>query len=206
MSSTPPRPSIARLDLADDPERYRRLGFRVVGGHLRVGAVDVCFVDEGVGLVGWGLDAAAPPASIDGIPTVSAAVPEPSPDEHPNGAVSIDHVVLRTGHLDRTLASLSDAGIGISRIRDVPGGPLRQAFVRLGEVVLEVVGVPGEDDDRTSSLWGWVVTVRDESVASAALGDALGLWKDAVQPGRRIATVRREAGVTAPLALMTREP
>ena len=40
-------------------------------------------------------------------------------------------------------------------------------------------------------------------VASALLGDRLGRVKDAVQPDRRIATLRREAGAGIPLAFMS---
>jgi hypothetical protein len=45
--------------------------------------------------------------------------------------------------------------------------------------------------------------VDDLEAAAERLGDRLGRVKDAVQPGRRIATVRREAGLGVPLALMT---
>jgi hypothetical protein len=65
--------------------------------------------------------------------------------------------------------------------------------------VVEVV----EADGRAPRLWGLVVVVADLDAAAEALGDRLGAVKDAVQPGRRIATVRREAGLSTPLALMT---
>jgi hypothetical protein len=38
------------------------------------------------------------------------------------------------------------------------------------------------------------------------LGDRLGEARDAVQEGRRIATLRREAGLAVPLAFMTAPP
>jgi hypothetical protein len=37
----------------------------------------------------------------------------------------------------------------------------------------------------------------------AALGDNVGETRPAVQPGRRIATLRRGAGLSVPVALMT---
>jgi hypothetical protein len=37
----------------------------------------------------------------------------------------------------------------------------------------------------------------------AFLGDRVGEIRDAVQPGRRIATLRRSAGLSVPVALMT---
>jgi hypothetical protein len=37
----------------------------------------------------------------------------------------------------------------------------------------------------------------------ASLGDRVGEVRDAIQPGRRIATLRRSAGLSLPVALMT---
>ena len=51
--------------------------------------------------------------------------------------------------------------------------------------------------------WGLVVVVADLDAAVEATGDRSAPRKDAVQPGRRIATVRPEAGLSVPLALMT---
>ena len=42
--------------------------------------------------------------------------------------------------------------------------------------------------------------------AAAALGDLLGSPRDAVQPGRRIATLRPEAGLGPAIAFMTPGP
>jgi hypothetical protein len=43
----------------------------------------------------------------------------------------------------------------------------------------------------------------DLDALAARLGDKLGPIRDAVQPGRRIATLRREAGSSVPIAFMT---
>jgi hypothetical protein len=48
--------------------------------------------------------------------------------------------------------------------------------------------------------------VTDLDAAAARLGDGLGTPRDAVQPGRRIATARGAAGLGVPLALMTPRP
>jgi hypothetical protein len=47
--------------------------------------------------------------------------------------------------------------------------------------------------------------VPDLDATAAALGERLGAVKDAVQPGRRIATLRRQAGAGVPLAFMSPE-
>ena len=203
------RPTLVHLDLADDPHRWASLGWSVDDGRIRIGAVDLRFVEpttEATGLTGWALSGVEiADGDLDGVPTivVDAEVPE-SPTEHANGAEVIDHVVLRSPDIDRTLADLADAGLELRRLREVPDSPLHQAFYRLGEVILEVVGEPGRHDDAPSSLWGLVCTVADERTADEALGESLGSWRDAVQPGRRIATVRRSAGLATAVALMTR--
>jgi hypothetical protein len=69
------------------------------------------------------------------------------------------------------------------------------AFLRLGPTILEVVE-RGGDPPR---LWGLVVVVPELE----GLGPLVGPAKDAVQPGRRIATVTPEAGLGTALALMT---
>ncbi|MEO1064586.1 MAG: glyoxalase [Actinomycetota bacterium] len=207
----PARPTLAHLDLADDPDRWASLGWFVDDGCTRIGSVELRFVepDDGrTGLVGWALSGLSISATeLDGVPTtpLDDTPPEPAhPTRHANGAEVIDHVVLRSPDIDRTLAALADAGLELRRLREVPDSPLHQAFYRVGETILEVVGEPGRHDDAPSTLWGLVCTVADEPRASEVLGDSLGTWRDAVQPGRRIATVRRSAGLSTAVALMTR--
>jgi len=109
--------------------------------------------------------------------------------------VVVDHVVALTDDMDRTLAALRDAGLELRRERRAPA---RQAFFNLRTLILEVVEAPG----RAPALWGLTVVVED----LGALGPLVGEPHDAVQPGRRIATVRREAGLPTALAFMTPRP
>ena len=83
-------------------------------------------------------------------------------------------------------------------------GPLRQGFFRLGEVILEVVE-HARIEDGPARFWGITFAVRDLEAAAHLLGDRLGSIRDAVQPGRRIATVRREAELGLPVALISAE-
>ncbi len=64
---------------------------------------------------------------------------------------------------------------------------------------------PASDPDGIgpARLWGVTAVVEDLDALAARLGDRLGAPGDAVQPGRRIATLRREAGLGVPLAFMT---
>jgi hypothetical protein len=113
--------------------------------------------------------------------------------------------------LDRTVAALQAIGLELRRIRErpTPGGAPRQAFFRLGQEILEVVQEPddaverGGGADRAARLWGLALSVGDLDRAVELLAGQVGGARAAVQPGRRIATVRRSAGLSVPLALMS---
>jgi hypothetical protein len=155
----------------------------------------------GGGLVGWSLRG-ADAAELDGLATARSERPPPEREEHPNGALAIDHVVVVTPDLERTTRALKGAGIARRRIREA--GDALQGFFRLGEVVLEVV--QARDAEGPARFWGLVVTVSALERCAELLGDRLGEPRDAVQPGRRIATVRREAELGLPFAFMTPDP
>ncbi len=199
------RATIAELRLRADPGAWARSGFAVVDGRTRIGSVPVAFGAER----GWTLSGPAS-ADFDGLPTKlgAAASEEPAP-EHPIGALSIDHVVVFTPSLERTTAAFERNGIRCRRVREV--GPeearLRQGFFRLGEVIAEVVQVPPEQagPDGAARFWGLTITVADIDGAAAELGPLCGTVRDAVQSGRRIATLKREAGLGLPVALISPE-
>ena len=73
----------------------------------------------------------------------------------------------------------------------------------VGDALLEVVGPKEPDGDGPASFWGLVLVVDDIDAAAERLGALLGTPRDAVHEGRRIATVRREAGLGTAVALMT---
>jgi hypothetical protein len=111
--------------------------------------------------------------------------------DHPNGAVGIDHVVMLTGDFDATVSRLRAEGLDFRRTRDAGEGR-RQAFFVLGPCLLELAG-PVDGGER---FWGITLVAPD-------LAPFGGNPKDAVQPGRRITTVPKEAGLEIPVAVMT---
>lgn len=206
-------PAIAELRIAADPDRWSEAGFEVAGELTRIGStlLQLAGRETGRGLTGWSLTGAGS-SQWDGLPT------EPAPLRvlrgsagHPNGARSIDHVVVFTPALERTIATFEGNGVECKRIREVGPleQPLRQAFFRFGEVICEVVQVPADQAaaEGAARFWGLTVTVADLDRAVAELGpERCGTIRDAVQPGRRIATVRREAALGLPVALISPEP
>lgn len=145
-------------------------------------------------------------ADLDGVPTTASDREPGEPGVHPNGVTLIDHVVLLTPHLARTVQALAELGLAPRRERDgsLAGTPMRQVFYRLGEVVLEVVGSPDGTGDGPSSLWGLTHVVEDIDGTVARFGDRAGVVKDAVQPGRRIVTLRHHRlGMSVNTALIS---
>jgi hypothetical protein len=113
--------------------------------------------------------------------------------------------VIATDSLARTSGAIEQAtGAPPRRIREA--GDLRQAFHRLGGLIVEVVERAGLAPG-PATIWGLALVVDDLDAACARLGaELIGEPRDAVQPGRRIATMRSAAGVGIPLALMTPHP
>jgi hypothetical protein len=193
------RPELDELILGDAPEAWEALGFTVADGVAAIGGVRLRLTGRGGGIAGWSLRGIAPDADLDGLPTSVSQAPPASADSHPIGAVAVDHVVALTPDFDRTAGKLRAAGLDYRSTRDAGSG-FRQAFFVLGACLLELGG-PAEGAPPT--FWGLTLVVEDIDAAAQLLGERLGRVKDAVQPGRRIATLRRDAGLGLPVALMT---
>ncbi len=110
-----------------------------------------------------------------------------------------------TPELDRTADALAAAGFELRRRRDAErdGHEVHQLFYWLGDVILEVVEDPRIASDAPASVWGLALTVGDLDVTAALLGPLMSDPRAAVQPDRRIASLRRDAGLSVPIAFMT---
>jgi hypothetical protein len=182
------RPELVTLALPDPPERWAALGFTVDhetialrGMTIRLGAAPALQMRD-----------LADGHDLDGLPIMpSSADPPKEPVEHEIGATGVDHVVVLTPDLGRTTRKLLDAGF------DHRPSQASQEFFVIGPCLLEVVGSP-EGEPR---LWG--VTMVVEDIDAAAERSGASPPRQAVQPGRRIATIPRSAGLSTALALMT---
>ncbi|MGW4100874.1 glyoxalase [Mycobacterium sp. NPDC004974] len=207
--------TVDEIEVADPPDAWTRAGFSVdpggdAGTVCRVGDVRIRLVgsDRGTGIIGWSLRGLPSdgPLDVDGIPTARSTTATSPPAKHPNGATAIDHLVMLSPDLGRTISSLTDIGVAPRRERDTElgGRRVRQVFFRFGEVILEVVGSPETTSDGPSRLWGITYIVDDIDASAAFFGDHTAPVKDAVQPGRRITTVRhKDFGVSVPTAVIS---
>jgi catechol 2,3-dioxygenase-like lactoylglutathione lyase family enzyme len=207
-----PAPTIDELFIAAEPAAWLDAGFDVEDDFCDVGTVRLRFGASGRGIVAWSVRD-TPTLELDGLDTSESEAPPVSGGTHPNGTRSIDHVVVITPDLDRTTAVLQEAGFDLRRLRegDTPGGSRRQAFFRMGELILELVEAPEgtrvvADPSGPARLWGISFLVDDLDAPARVLGDALGEPRDAVQPGRRIATLADGAALGPAIAFMTPGP
>ena len=186
------------IRLGTTPAALRRLGLDVPDDRCRIGEVTLATA-SGDGILG--LDLTGAPA--DGpLPLVEVSpAPASHPHDHPVGATSVDHVVVLCGDVRATIAAL---GTEPQRFDQRDGR--QYGFVVAETALLEFVG-PAAANDRPARLWGLALTVVDLDEAVARLVGACGAPRDAVQPGRRIATVRHEQlGLSVPTVLLSPRP
>jgi hypothetical protein len=187
---------VASVTVGDPPAVWSALGFAARGDRIRVGGLELCLgVAPGPGLrrvtaVGEG------EAKVDGLAFGWTPYGSPAGDEHPNGVLGLDHVVVATDDLERTTSALQAAGFELRRVRE----RARQAFLLAGPCILEVV-----EHERASgaAFWGLAFVANLDTLRATA-GELVGDVRDAVQPGRRIATLRGDAGSSVPVAFLSR--
>ncbi len=197
------------LTVSGDPDVWRSIGV-VVGPDGLVPLVGTCLKIDATpdlepGIVSWslsGIETAV--GDVDGLVTTVVDPAPPTYAQHAIGAVGLDHVVVMTADLQRTSDAIERAtGCELKRVREV--GEMTQGFHRLGSggLIVEIVERP-EVPAGPASFWGLVINVDDLDAACAHIGaDRVSAPKDAVQPGRRIATIERDVGLGLPVALMT---
>jgi hypothetical protein len=187
--------SLASVTVGDAPEVWSALGFALRGDRVRVGGLELCLGPApGPGVsrvtaVGEG------PAAVDGLAFGWTPYASPDGDEHPNGVVALDHVVAVTDDLERTTTALQSAGFVLRRVRE----RARQAFLLAGPCVLEVTE---SAEASAAAFWG-LAFAGDLDALAASAGALVGAARDAVQPGRRIATLRSDAGSSVPVAFLS---
>ncbi|BBY64934.1 VOC family protein [Mycolicibacterium helvum] len=201
--------TIDEFQIADPPDAWRDAGFSVDADDIcRIGDVRIRLLgrSNGTGILSWTLRGLPADCVLDGIPTASSDTDPAPPAAHTNGVASIDHVVLLSPNLNQTVESLAAVGLRPRRERDAElgGQPMRQIFFRLGSVILEVVGAPAAANEGPSSLWGITYVVADIDATASFFGDHTLPVKDAVQPGRRITTLRhRDLGMSVRTAMIS---
>ncbi len=206
---TTPPPALIQLEIDDPASAWEAAGFAIGDdGACLVGSVTLRFRTDarGGGIRSWSLsELDADATMIDGLPLVVAGEPA-GPVDHPNTASGIDHLVIQTPDVERTVRALDAAGLAERRRRHTEsyGSPMTQVFHRAGEVIVEVVGPPRASGDEPASFFGLAFTLDDLDAPAPLLGDAVGDRKPAVQEGRDRRGLRHERlGLSVPVLLMS---
>lgn len=211
-------PALVALETSEAPDAWRDAGFAVTESTTWLGPLRVeCLGPAGPTDVALTFDRphAGGATDLDGIawnvapnsPTSPTSLEVAAP-AHPNGIDDLDHVVVMSPDLDRVRAAVRSAGLEIRRERPTRLGdtPITQLFVRAGRVLLEIVAPDDTPAGRSgpSIVWGVSPSSTDLDRTVTHFGDRIGRSKPAVQPGRRIATVRhRDLGIGLHLAVMS---
>lgn len=193
---------------------WAALGFSVDGDRCRIGDVVVHLVGagDGRGITGWSFDGVRVEVDvIDGLPTGVAAAPDGAAPTHPNGVGSVDHVVVMSPDGERTTAAFEAIGLEARRVRETTmgGRPVLQTFFRPPGAIIELVapagaGTGAPPDAGPAAFFGLALVSADLDATVAALGPHGGPPRDAVQPGRRIASIRSgELDLSVALAVMS---
>jgi catechol 2,3-dioxygenase-like lactoylglutathione lyase family enzyme len=214
---------VVELAVADEREAWESAGFTVDGDLVHLGTTTVRLTgrdDLGTGITGWILAGVPDPGhpDLDGLPTLfergatdeqADVEPTAASVPHPNGVTGIDHIVVFTPDLERTIDAFRTIQLPCRRIRDTGSddAPMQQAFFRCGPVIIEVVGPTtgsGETAEEAPATWfGLALDADDLDRVAALLGDGVGRIKPAVQRGRRITTFRhRTFDISTTLAAM----
>jgi hypothetical protein len=191
--------------VGDEPDGWATAGFTLHDDRVRISSTTiVCDPSVGQGIAVVSINSLTD--TVDGLPIGLVDAPVTPATEHHNRVTGFDHLVAVSPSIDRTADALIDAGLQRRRTRrfEMGGETRRQDFFRLGDVILELVGIDGAKGAGDAAFWGLALECDDLDLAASRLGQALGTVKDAVQPGRRIATVRtKELGISVPIALMS---
>jgi len=108
---------------------------------------------------------------------------------------------MLAGDFERTRDELVADGLALRRERD-DLRDTRMAFLRAGPTIVELVEVRGGE----TMLWGLVAVVPSVDDPHPSLAPHLGEPRDAVQPRRRIASLRSSAGLSTAVAFITPRP
>ena len=191
-------PSIDALEIADEPAAWSAAGFEVEDGECRVSRMTLRLTGKGPrrGIVGWTLGEARGDRGRPASRTARCA--------STTWCCSRPTSTAPSRSSSRRASTCAAGARGPRR-----EGPRARRFFRAGEPILEVVLAPegssvARDPDGPARLWGLAFGVDDlERTAQARSATCSAAPRDAVQPGRRIATLRGEAGLGPAIAFMS---
>lgn len=194
---------MAGLQVGGGRQAWLDAGFDCTAFGFQVGPL-VVSVEPGGPAPGIWMDPGDP--ALDGAGRPGRASPGELPRDHPNGACGVDHVVVATPHLERSVAAFASEGLSPRRTREAETaeGPVTQAFYVAGPCLIELVGrrAPNASGPGPAILWGVTFLSEDLGRLPALDPPVVASIRGAVQPGRRIAVARPELELPIAVAFM----
>ena len=144
------------------------------------------------------LDGTAIPLAADAARGLSLWLTRPGPAGAVAAATRLDHLVIRSGDPERSIALLAGRmGLELRLDRSNPAWGSRLLFFRCGDLVVEVShDLAGGRPDAPDSLWGLTWRVPDVAASQARLaaaGVAVSPLRVGRKPGTRLFTIRDQA-------------
>lgn len=203
-------PSLHTIVVGDAPAAWASAGFTLTGkneNEVVVGPIRIRLVGgDRRGAVAWEFSGLNDDGSVDGLLSLARHEPEPVDVAHPNKVTLLDHVVLMSPDIERTVTALRATGFEPKRRRilDTATPPRQQVFFWAGPTILELVGPLEAESAKPATIWGLALVSDDLDASKAHLDNLLSDPKEAVQSGRQIATMRtRDLDISLTLALMS---
>ena len=207
---------LLQLIIGGEAEAWSSVGFDVMelanGESVsQIGSVQLVFDPTGergiLGAAVYGTSGAIDSLKFDMGPNLTSSSIDAYPRSvHPNGVTQIDHLVVTTPDCDRTTRAFESTGILPRRVRTFGNdeAKMRQTFFWLGDVILELVGPDQSEANSHAMFWGLALISDNLQATADYLGEKCTQVKPAVQPGRKITTIKtREIGITTSLAVMS---
>ena len=213
-----PMPTIEELTLADDPQRWSQVGFAVGDGCCVLGEVRLRFVEatDAPGIAGLGAarrrerragraaDDPARPAPAGGRRGSVGRAPQRRGRDRPPRRDVARPRSQRRGAAGRRPATAAHPRAADPGGRPAPGVlPPRRGDPRGASRRRTTSSGAGGETRGSSALLGSRAAHAGSGSHRRAARGARGTIRPAVQPGRRIATLRRSAGLAVPLAFIS---
>ena len=203
--------ALQRIVIGDDPDSWRSAGFSVLDNEMVFGktVVELAGTANGRGVLGWAIEGVT--SNIESITSIAPsgttlAVEQRTGLDNTNAVFAIDHVVIETGDLDRTVAAFTEVGIKERRQGQMTTslGERRQSFLWAGRVIIEIVAPVTADPNVAMRVWGLALVSANLATTSHVLAENMSEPRNAVQPGRKIATIDTSAlDISVPLVVMS---
>jgi hypothetical protein len=204
-------PFPTRLVIGDNTDSWVRAGFSVTRtGEVNFGnfVLQLIGINNNRGVIGWEFSEPIGSSILCDIPVTKALAPTiPSSPQHPNGVVSVDHIVLKSENIMSTVEELGIIGLQPRRRNRDEKRNLEYVFYKTNSTIIEVISPISVSNNLSAKghiLWGIAFTCPDIFATHRHLSTLTKLPWAAVQEGRSITTLNtKELDISIKVAFLS---